>query len=352
MKFIRKCLDNKGSATIEASLVLIIFIMGYLILHSLSINLLVESITRKALFETGMDLSNYIQFVDTLEEVHNIKTSEIDLKDYEELIIKSITSNNSFIKDLFTLVKKDLRSEVQKKSYKFIIKKIFSEKISSIKSDVNYNNLGVENGIDGINISDIKILENSNSLQLEINYDFKIDKLGLFSYRNNVNQSVNIGSWAREDKNTPDKFSSIWDKSNFFRGKYFANEFREKYPGIVIKKGSGVDLYDVNNNTIIQIYSLNIFDKTYSEKTEDGYILKEDFNKTIKSYYKKLLFNINNMNNTFVSEDGRNFEINKPIEKLVIILPEEAKVLFNLNNIEKEVRNIEFLYLEKAINDN
>ncbi|EHR35475.1 hypothetical protein ACKA01_06270 [Helcococcus kunzii] len=353
MNYTNKSLDkNSGSATIEASLVFIVFVVGYLVLHSLSINLLVESITRKALFETGMDISSYIQFIDSFEKIDNIKTESINYEDYKDIIIENINNENKLIKDLIKLAKKDISNETKRVTYSNITKKILEKKMDSIKNDVNFENLGIVNGKSGIKVSDINVLENSNALEIAINYTFNLDKFGMFSLKNNVKQCINIGTWARKGGNGNDANSTIWNESNFIRGRYFADHLRKEHPGIVIKKGSGVDLFDVENNTIIQVYSLNIFNKTYSEKKEEKHFLKEEFFKTVKSYYKKLLLNIKNMNNNFISNDGKSYEISNPKEKLVIVLPEEAKELFDLKNIKKEIGNVEFLYMEKALNDN
>lgn len=359
MKYLKKFSNNRGSISIEASLVSIIFILGYFIINNIAMNILVESITRKTLFETAVELSTYIQILDEFDLSENIETSSFDFENYKDILYKGIDTDfergvSTIIDDLYNQIKNDSINSLKNNSYQRIMKLIFSNKLKEIKNDINIEKLGLVGGIDGIDFSNSKILENGNEIDLTIKYKFNLDKFGLFSYKNEITQKQILNLWI--SKTSKLDLETIWKSSNFIRGRYFANSMISHLNAIPTKKGKGIDFYNNETNTLIQVFSLNIFDKTYSNFESDKYKLKEEFLKVVKNYYKKIHENTEKLKGIIETANGEVMSISNPNLKLILILPEEAEDLTNIkdyyNYINQNFGNTEFIFMEKNFNAN
>ncbi|TFF66530.1 hypothetical protein EQF93_07105, partial [Helcococcus ovis] len=147
---------NRGSLTIEASLVFILFTIGYFIVNNVAISIMTESLTRKALFETGLEFSTYIEVIDKFEYTNSLKTTTFDIKEYENIITDGIGKEISFenfnviIADLKRLLKHDMSGEFKRIVYNNILKKIFLVKLNDISKNFNLNKSTIINGITGI----------------------------------------------------------------------------------------------------------------------------------------------------------------------------------------------------------
>lgn len=357
MTFMKKYL-NRGSLTIEASLVFILFTIGYFIVNNVAISIMTESLTRKALFETGLEFSTYIEVIDKFEYTNSLKTTTFDIKEYENIITDGIGKEISFenfnviIADLKRLLKHDMSGEFKRIVYNNILKKIFLVKLNDISKNFNLNKSTIINGITGIEFFNSKILENSNRLEINLKYKNEIGKFGFLSYKNEVIQKFLIDTWIVNHNKKHKK--SIWDETNFERGRYFAGNVRKNDKLIEIKIGKGIDLFDFENNTAIKVYSINIFEEFYSNKNLDKYQIKEEFFNLIKTYknkFKKDLIKYKEIE----SISGRKIKLNNPKTKLILILPEEAKKLSDIEVYIKKINDIipyEIRYMEKAFNDN
>lgn len=336
---------NRGSITIEASLVLTIFIIFFVILHSISLSIMFESVTRKALFETGISISTYSQMIDILDNSKKIKTEKIDTKKYIDLLKEGFDDSNLI--DLIKLAKDDGINLSKNAIIKNMISKIFRNRLNNYIKIKNFEKFGIKDGLQGFNFKNISILESDNIIELELEYSFNLDKYNFFNHSNKVNQKILINAWT---DNQAENNKSIWNKSNFVRGRYFADLLRNK--GIGIKPGYGVDIFNNDTNTLIQVFSLNIFNKSYSTKTGEKYRIKEEFLNQIKIYYKELKKNVSRLKNPLKTLDGNNINIKNPNSKLLIILPLETEEYTDIKNIISEINkigNIEILYLEKAL---
>lgn len=343
---------NKGFITIEASIVFIIFTISYIIVNSIALDIMAESITKKALFETGMEVTSYMNILDKFNLLNFVNTEKLDNSKYIDILSKGL--ENNFNKDIFlefsNIIKKDISSFTKNKILKSLIKKLYISNLINLTNQ-EFINKNIVKGIEGINITDIKFLEEGRRVSLAIEYDFKLDKYNLFGFKNKVVQNFISDVWIKSGIDSIK--NSIWNATNFERGIYFARKIR-KNNLIPLKTGRGIDIYEDTTNTIVQVYSLNIFDKTYSSKKGDKYFINKKFIETIKVYYKNMLDNYNKHKGEFITENGEKISILKPKFKLLLILPEETNNLTNLQEINSEMQNIgniEFLYMEKAIND-
>lgn len=345
---------NKGAITIEASIVFIIFTAGYLLLNSISMGLMVESMTRKALFEVGMDMSHYIQIVDRVGLNDYVRTETVELDDYKNLIIEDFNNQidgeegGDIVSSLLDLAKRDALGRTKKFGMDKIVSRLFVKKLRSIRPDLDIKNTF---SIDKFDFSESKILENGNQIRLKLNYNFKMDSLGIFSVKNNISQVFLTDTWINNIKKN--KFYSIWDESNFERGRYFASKIRSESK-LGLKTGKGFDYFDKDTNTLIQAISLNIFDRTYTNEEQGKYYIKEEFFKLLKRYDNEMKKNYKKVANTMEQINGELLELNKANIKLLIILPEEAMQRTDLENYLSQIHNnqsIEFKYLEKAFND-
>ncbi|MFM1525457.1 MULTISPECIES: hypothetical protein [Helcococcus] len=353
----KKCL-SKGSLTIEASLVFILFVIGYFIVNNVAISIMTESLTRKALFETGMEFSSYIEVVDKFEYSNELKTTTFDIKEYENIIgnglEKEVSAKNfkNILEDLKRLIKNDISGEFKKIIYNKLLKNIFINKLKDISKNFNLSTSTIIDGITGIEFFNSKFLENSNRLELNLKYINEIGKFGLLSYKNDIQQKFLVDTWTVNYNKQKNK--SIWDKTNFERGRYFAKNIRENSSVIELKTGKGFDLFDKSTNTLIKVYSINIFDEFYSEKKSKKFEVKNEFLTLIKTYKNKFEKDLLKYKE-IQSVTGENIKIKNPKKKFILILPEEAKEISNVEeyiNKINEIIPVEIRYMEKAFNDN
>lgn len=341
---------NDGSVTIEASFVFVIFITAYLTINSIAMSIITESITRKAVFETGMDLATYTQIADRIGLADIVETNTIDEEDYKNIImdeLKSGSSGQQALSKIIDLLKKDIKEESKNNLFKQILESIFLAKINKINGASKLEDLGIQN----FHIENLSILENNSQIEFSIKYKYKLDKFGIFSFQNDIEQKFLVDTWSSLISSSNDE--SIWNRTNFERGRYFLEKVRSENV-VALKTGRGFDIYDTNTNTLIQVYSLNIFDQSYSNLMDGKYNIDEGFNDQLKVYYKKLEDNIKKYGDKVITSNGNEIEIANPEKKLYIILPEETKAMTDINYKINELDNldeIEFLYMEKAFND-
>lgn len=354
-KSLKKFLENRALITIEASLVSSIFLAGYLVLNSIAISLITESISRRALFELGMDLSAYLQVVDRIGMTDYIATDENGFSNLQKKMMSQIVNEiemDNLFDNIVNITKNNIISSGKTFAYNKLLKPIYIQKLKSINGYSNLNILGIKEIVNNANFSNTKIFQNGNQLELNLSYEFNIDNFGVFSNTNTVNQKVVIDNWINNFSNN-NSFDSIWNKSNFERGKHFVNKLRSN-SDIPIKKGTEFDFYDTNSNTLYQVVSLNIFTEFYSEKVGELFEIKESFNRQISKYMNKIKKNYEKYKDKIKKQSGEELNISNPKFKLIVIMPEEALLM---NNIQKTTKlleyktELEFKYMEKIFND-
>lgn len=344
MKSTRKFLENRGAITVEASLVFVVFVLGYLIINSISINLTVQSLTRKALFETANEVSYYIQLADTFFSKSDLETDEFDINQYKELIKKEIASGmdiEKLLNQLIEIAKGDLQNISKKNTFLGIIKNIFLKNITKLNVKYNIANAHIKGGINGLKFNESKLLENGNNIEINLKYKYIIGKFGLLNFEDDIEQVASLDTWVTNiSKN---KKNSIWTASNFVRGRYFANKIREEKDSIDV--GFGFDF--IEDGKILKVISVNIFNNSYSNENsiiEGFFNLLENENKKMLEQYEKT--NIVRMQN------GKEIKIKEYTPRLFLILPEEALKGTDISKyIERISKYGEITFLEKAFVD-
>lgn len=336
---------NSGFITIEASFVLFIFIISYFIVNAVALSIMTESVTKKALYETALDLSSYAVIVDRVNSTDDLTTHAISFDNYRKIILNELDEDTNLV-SLFDSLKKQLTNDVQnvvnKEVYKQIVKNILVSKIKNIYGSNNLN-IGLLESFNDVQISDLRLFEDGNKISIKINYSINLDKFHVFNFTNDVIQYVEVDTWINRYSKLRD---SIWHKSNFERGRYFAERLRNNGE-IAIKRGIGLDLYNHETNTISQVFSLNIFDKYYFENEK----LSENFYKQLDIYYKEMIANLIKVNNKIITINEEVINLANPNLKLVIVMPNEAKELSFDSTRLQAIGNIEFKFMEDALID-
>lgn len=337
--------SNSGFITIEASFIVFIFVISYFIVNSVALSIMTESVTKKALYETALDLSNYAVIVDRINLTEDLTTQQISFDKYKKIILNEFDKDINLL-NLFDLLKKQLTNDTQSfvnnQVYNQIIKNILISKIKNINGSKN-ENIGFLESLDNIQITDLRFFDDGNKISIKINYPINLDRFNIFNFKNNVTQYVEIDTWINGNNKILD---SIWQKSNFERGRYFAEKLRNSGE-VVIKRGVGLDLYNPDTNTISQVFSLNIFDKSYLENK----FISENFYKQIEIYYKELNTNLTKTKNKIITNNDELINLSNPKVKLVIVMPNEAKELeFDYIRLQL-IGDIEFIFMEDAIID-
>lgn len=333
---------RSGMISIEASLVFIVFVISYFIINSVAYSIMFESYTRKSLYETGQELNLFMQIIDSANYSKDLATKSFDSSIYKDLISEELNEGQINLSNVFNKLSKQTEEDaynlIKKHITKEFVKGMFLAKLENINYNLYKSGLVKEKDFE---ISKLKIFEDGTNIEIALTYTYKLDKFSIFPFENKVEQNYLIASPA-ENLNISNMINdSIWQKTNFDRGRYFAKFLRDKSNN-PIEIGNGLDFYDEESDSLVEVYSLNIFKPTYSYKTSGKYLLKEDFIKQLSIYHNKMLENISKYKGEY---KGKN-------SKLLIVLPEEALSMTDLSSYMNEVKqigNIEFIYMERAL---
>lgn len=364
MKSLTKYREDEGIITIEASLVFVVFFMGFLILNSLFLSTYTESNTKKAIHSMAIELSHYSLILekaglssyfemgeksDLLEEL--IKIGKKNIKDLGDETFEA----KSFYKDILSLFSD--KASYQAKSY--LYNKAFRQMIKKhLKSDAYLINKGIVNDYEGLEFSNSRILDDGD---FEINLTYTIDSTRFLPFKlsRKIKQkaliSTNIeGTSLKFSSQDEDKEDSIWTKDNFTRGRYFATYIRKNTSGRVLKLGQGLDLYSPEENLVSQFHSINIFSKSYSDFKDGKYSIKtDDFLLDVEKKVGELEANIAKAKGKVALHDGQILKIGEDVKKeLILVLPEEAKdyeELRKLNGKNLKGVKLNIMFLEKSL---
>lgn len=333
---------KSGAISIEASLVFIVFVISYFIVNSVAYSIMFESYTRKSLYETGQELNLIMQIVDSANYSKDLATESFDSSIYKDLISEELSDVQINLSNVFNKIssqaKEDSYNSIKKNITKDFVKRMFLAKLDKINHNLYKSNLLKEKDFE---ISKLKIFEDGNNIEIALTYTYKLDKFSMFSFENKVEQNYLLASPVENLYHSNTLNNNIWQKTNFERGRYFAKLLRDNSNN-PIEIGNGLDFYDEESDSLVEVYSLNIFKSTYSQETSGKYLLKEEFIKQLSIYHNKMLENISKYKGEY---KGKN-------SKLLIVLPEEALDKTNLSSYMNEIKkigNIEFIYMERAL---
>lgn len=351
---------NKGLLTIEASLVFIIFFAGYIFLNSFILSSFVESNTKKAINATAMDLSVYAEVSEgfKISDLLVVKDNPLNINQLFGMIGKSLSKpvSNKTLTDLssdyISIMKNKIKNDVYSHALQGLLKKIVSNKLGGNDTLLRY---GVDHGVNGLDFTSSKLLDNG-LIEINLKYKLNLKAMNLFTHKRLVCQKAYIQTNINPSNVDHDNKESIWNESNFNRGRFFAKFLRDNTSNLVIRSGQGLDLYNKATKIVSQMYSMNIFKASYSEKTDEKYKLNiNEIQKQINQYCKKAKENLLKLNGRLILENGQIINVNPDSKiELIMIMPNEAKEYSELNGLADNLPagfSLKIEYMEDALID-
>lgn len=304
--------SDRGSVSIEASLVLFTFLLGFLAVNFMALNALVETRTKLLLDNACVDLNNYIYFNDRLKIVDEQKADEyIDkLLDKNKIEIEGVegrTIRNNPV---------TLRLKI----------KVLMGKYLERPLDEFFNDLGISR----MSFLRSRVLDDNKNIEVVMEYDLDYQLFSLFRRKRHLVQVCHLVTHRpllekdQEDEKGQEK--SMWQESNFTRGKYYVNEIRQENKGQICKTGQKIDLYDESGQTLTEIFSVNLFTSSYSSLDNGSYRLKEDYvKKFLEDKALKLYDDIEDLKGSIEMEEGTIKKLSgRESRQIILVVPEEA----------------------------
>ena len=299
-------LFNKNPAlySVEGAFTIVIFTALFMMLISLISVIQVECEVADALNEVAMQLSQVSYAVLSGDDGNNEETTKLRtvLKATERDVV-GFTSGNVLCNTLVT-------PKIDRK---------------------------IMNQIDGgkINYSASNTLGDGRTISLVAIYDIKVETFGLVDKRLHICQRAETLAWLPYNVSilNPDyeTKSSIWDETNFTRGKYFVTQVKGSTPVCEVESGQGFDLYYRDEGKVVEIVSLNVFSPSYSycngkkndpqSYSPNSENIEKQLDKIIAAYKK----DIKQSKNDILMADGSYAPLLIEEKELILILPNEAQ---------------------------
>ncbi len=387
----KRCL--KGAVTVEASLVLPIFLFGYVLILSLVQIIRTESIIQHSVNRMAAELSEYCYIADKLSLTDEIQKSNISISE----AVENITELTGSLEDQES--EEDGEDSVIVTLTKFLL---------GDTADMGMNGPAIEavchvlmpkyiaenrnmadkylEKLGGVHISDIdfrysSLLKDGKSVKLVAIYNVKLDSLGFFDGKGitlTMKNTASSAAWLsgktkkeiveEEEKSEEEKTDeeTKWDLPNATRGKAWVKEIKTESADKAVKSGVGIDIYDSEKGVFTQIFSVNVFTVTYSDYDSSktgatAYTLNEKaFEQKLKTCNRELETNLKKIGTSIQMED----ETTKTIltkdrkKKILIVVPAEAEENTDMYNsimkISKKVSEdkkteVEIIFREKAL---
>ncbi len=287
-----KVFKKSGSLTVEASIALPIFICVILSIILFIRILYVEQTMQHAITEAANEIGMYSYVyvgcgIDQASNRIGEKIADVFNNNIEEFmnglklfsnkstdLMKGSINNEAL--DLFkTLGDKtisiDMLNVVSLPLIKMFVMKNLKEGDLDINKKLKY--LGVVNGVEGLDFSDSRLLNDGDNVKIVVKYKLKIPLPINFLSNINIKQNVLVRAWlggenpeeseegSGADPNI-DPNGSIWDLSDFQRGKIIQEKLGRNLP----------DKFPViaqnNNGDIAKIRSIDLEDKTYKNPNQ------------------------------------------------------------------------------------
>lgn len=325
---------ESGSASIEATLVFLIFVIAFFVVNNIIISIQGQSVIRKALNQTAQEI--------------------IVLRDIGSQVGLKIDGNgNKFdLSDVFPdfnqYVSAFIKGTVNKKIYMELSKILLEKNIKNQNRDLKSLNITDEIKLD---FSESSYFDKDGELRLILKYKENLDGFRFFNLSKDVKLMVRARAWIKGASIDIDN-ESIWQSSNFVRGKFFANLSKNNSKAIILKEGQGIDLFDEDKRELIQVFSLNVFSKSFINMDNT---IKEEFSKKLEGYFRQIIKNAEKLGGKASTQDGNQIDVRGAKVKMLIIMPEEARDLQGLEEIRIGIEAIyglvDFHYMEKALND-
>lgn len=355
---------QKGIITIEASLVFFLFVMGYIYINYMALSSHVESNIKKALNETCLELANYGQVLDNTRALEYVSKSDSSnlLKELSEKGEKLLKEEDFSIDKTIKEIKEALIDAGDKKAKEIAYNKLLRAMLKKNLPRKDYlEKVYIKNGARGLDFSKSRMFDKGD-IDLILEYEFSIELVKGIRISRKVGQEAFVTSkleFAEKVNNNSNsdqenKEDSIWQETNFKRGKYLASYVRSLRLGQVLKSGQGLDIYNQKENTLYQFHSVNIFSKSYSHESGGSYQLKEaELEKLFMNFANKMSSNIAKLGGRALSDQGQDISfMASPNRVILLVLPNEAKDFEErLLDIAAKVKGYSFklIYKENAL---
>ena len=332
--------SSEGLYTVEGAFTIVIFTILIMMLLSMMTVVQTEMEVQNALDQVTMELSEYSYIVG----------DEVEVSSEESTMLKTILQD----------VKRELLSNtLGTKACDIMIKDLLDDR--KLRQVVD--------GIEGIDLEGTSILGDGRTIKLEAKYRIQVDIFGFVDKDLQINQKSQTIAWLPYYSDTLSSIpmgnkDSIWNDTNFARGQFFASEQKALYKGNGVKPGQGIDLYFNDIGKVVEIYSLNIFNDTYSKASKNpnnpnSYKLNdEEVLDQLDEYIRALKKDIKTCDGKIIMDSGAEEKLTVNYKELILVVPQEVQESKTLNSdlkslckaaSEKDKVEIKIVYSEEAL---
>lgn len=332
----KKKYSESGYFTVEATLMLPLFMFAFLLIANLATVAKVESITQYAIDQVAKEISQYCYVAEraglaqeTSGDFESIDSSVQAVMDFTSAVsdakagaedeaskavdnaisgdVEAVLDNLSGIEDNVNSVTAaagelseklgpvlddpkgvivTLAPLMAKQAGKAIVGRVIAQPLCKTLSkkyigkdaDACLRRLGVVDGIDGLNFKMSNFLADDRSINVVVVYQIKLNGFGVFDKTLVIKQTASTAAWVKAASlEEVAESQSTWEKPSLDRGKEFTQKIKDENPDKGVKAGAGYDLYDQKKNTFTSVRTIDVYAKSYSDYTDDGgYTLKEN----------------------------------------------------------------------------
>lgn len=248
---------SEGSYSIEGALALTIFTICLMALLSLLNVIKVEAEIHDAVHETAMELSQYSYVLGRTEYLKDVA------EDHVSGLKKLLSTEDGDYSDLAL-------------TGPAVAKLLTRQNFARDNVDEWLTGQGIARGYEGLDFRDTQVLLDGKTIIVAVTYDLEIETYGLFDKV--LHQRTAAATYgllptdsALKAMRARPQETSVWQETNFVRGRYFANEVRDAAQyGKAVKPGQGIDLFDAASGSYTEVESLNVFLPTYSALRNTG----------------------------------------------------------------------------------
>ncbi|MDD7543609.1 MAG: pilus assembly protein [Peptoniphilaceae bacterium] len=342
---IAKQKNNKesGAITIEAALVLGIFILimvSWMLIQGL---LKIQSMSRYALTQSVLAYADHLSLQNAVELG---KISRLRSSPKSPLFLQG----NSFDLDV-------LSQKAEGKGENFAADRLFQYYFGK-------SGMSADRGLEKLKERRLTIFRRGDNI-LEADLTYRLELPGVFRFLKpiEVHQYAVTGIWLinrnQEDQvgETGDNGeASIWHLPPFTRGRKLVEQRRRNTDASVFQKGQGIDLL-LPDRSVESVFSLNLFSKSYSsgqgDRAENYQLNYDGIRKQMLLYAREQEKNLRR--ESFLLENGTSVKNDFSSRRVLLILPEEAKAFeVELAGLARDLGNSTgaqflFQYTEKAL---
>ncbi|MDO5560973.1 MAG: pilus assembly protein [Oscillospiraceae bacterium] len=384
MKMTTADCNEMGALTIEASLALPVFLVGFIVILSLAAVVFTEYTVANGVNQTAAEIARYCYITQRISDSQEGELLNEGLDDLITNVVKISSLNSdeqdadcetgSLIKSLAMLTSNRAANNVLGcRITDILCRRLITKYIGGSREEADSFLLRAAGiTLDDIDFRGSSVLKNSKEVNVVAVYRVKINTFGLFeSDRFSFimeNSACTCALGVRDITDEKTYCKSKWMLGNFERGSAWAYEIKSEHQEKAVCPGSGIDLYDSSTNTFTQIYSVNIFAQSYTEyeacygkSGADCYKLKNKYYEEFAgTCAKEVIKNMNNISSGVSMEAGTALPSEKSGRSaaMLFVLPQETEynenLLNEINQISQKISKktgvkIEYTFREKAL---